>query len=74
MEKYYIGFYTTNGKDKIRGTWKTSEAEVREEAESTLFKIKLGQTLTGVGSIDKVEVEKIAKEHNLSIEETLDCL
>ena len=74
MEKYYIGFYTSDGKDKIKGQWKLSEEEVQQEADSNLYKNKLGYILTAKASIPKGEVEKIAKEKNLSIGDVLSCV
>jgi hypothetical protein len=74
MEKYYIGFYTSDGKDKIKGNWKLSEEEVQQEADSVLFRHQLGYILTAKASIPKEEVEKIAKEKNLSIGDVLSCL
>ena len=74
MEKYYIGLYTSDGKDKIKGQWKSSVSEVQEEANSNLYKYKLGYTLIAKASIEKEKVEKTAKEKNVSIEYVLSCL
>lgn len=74
MEKYFIGFYTSDGKDKIKGQWKQSEEAVQQEADSNLYKNKLGLTLTHKASITKEAVEKIAKERGLSVEDVLSCV
>jgi len=74
MEKYHIGFYTTDGKDKIKGYWKLSEEEVQAEADSYLFSVKLGYTLTDKASIPKATVEAMAIEHGISIGDVLSCV
>lgn len=74
MEKYYIGFYTSDGKDKIKGNWKLSEEDVQLEADSYLYKNKLGYTLTAKASIEKEKVEKIAKDRNMTVAEVLSCI
>jgi hypothetical protein len=74
MKTYWIGFYTSNGKDKIKGLWKLSEEEVQTEADSYLYKVKLGYTLTAKAHINEDEVKKIGGEHHMSVMEVLDCI
>jgi len=74
METYHIGFYTSDGKDRIKGNWKTSVEDVDTEANSYLYKNKLGYTLTDKGSITKDKVEAIALEHKMTIGEVLSCI
>jgi len=74
MKTYYIGLYTSNGRDKIKGNWKFSDEEVQQEADSYLYKVKLGYTLTAKANISEEKVKEIANEHNISVADVLDCL
>jgi hypothetical protein len=74
MDKYYIAFYTSDGKDKIKGQWKLTEDEAREEANSYLYQTKLGYTLTSIASIPKATVEEMTKERNMSVGDILSCI
>jgi hypothetical protein len=74
MEKYWIGFYLDENNNRVKGQWKTSEEEVDDEANSLLYAKRLNLTLVEKGSITKETVEKIAKEQNISISETLSCI
>ena len=74
MEKYYIAHYINKDGDKTRGDWKLSESELEEEKVryENIRHLQMRQIQTAC--ISKEEVEKLAKEHNMTIEEVLNCL
>jgi hypothetical protein len=74
MEKYYINFYRDERGSKIKGNWKLTEEAVNEEKNSSLYKYKLGLVWTQTAAIERCEVEKIAKDNNMSIADVLSCI
>lgn len=74
MGKYYIAHYINKDGDKTRGDWKLSEAELEEEKlrYEKVPHLKMRQVETAC--IGKDEVEKLTKEHNMTIGEVLNCL
>jgi hypothetical protein len=75
-EKYHIGFYVhgDGSPGKVKGNWKTSAEDVDEEANSHLYKNKLGLVLESKGSILKSVVEQTAREQNMSVGDVLSCV
>ena len=72
--KYWVNFYTKTGKEKIVGQWHLIQDEADKEANSNLYANKLGYTRTDTASIARTEVEKMAKEHNMSVADILSSL
>ena len=74
MDKYFINFYKDRDGSEVKGDWKDSEEAANDEKDSSLFRVKLGLRFTAMKSIDKSEVEKMAKKHDMSPKEILDCV
>lgn len=74
MGKYYINFYTDEKNSKVKGNWKLTEKEAEEEKDSYLYKVKLNLRWRQMAAIEKSVVEEMAKEHNMSIGEVLECV
>ena len=73
-DKYWINFYTKTGKEKIIGQWHLTQDDADDEATSNLYANKLGYTRTDTASIARIEVEKMAKEHDMTVVEILSSL
>jgi hypothetical protein len=69
-EYYWCGLY--NG-GKVRGNWKHTKDEVEAEANSNLYKNRLGHVLTDIACLPRDHVKKVAEEHGISIAEALSC-
>jgi hypothetical protein len=72
--KYWVNYYTHTGQDKIIGQWHLTQDEADKEASSNLYANKLGYSRTDTASIARIEVEEMAKEHNMTVHEILSTL
>lgn len=70
-EKYFINFYIDENGEKVRGNWKLTEEETDIERNSHLYKNRLGLRWKHTASISRSEVDRIAKEHDMSIGDVL---
>jgi hypothetical protein len=74
MEKYYIAYYLNKDGHKTRGDWKLNEDELEEEKKRYEKVPHLQMRQIQTACIDRNEVEKMAKEHDMTIGEILSCL
>ena len=75
--KYWVNYYTYEGNydnHNVIGQWHLTQDEADKEASSNLYANKLGYTRTNTASIARTEVEKMAKEHEMTVHEILATL